>query len=107
MNLEKQLKDELDLIVCQEELICCQKSKVDWIQVGDWNTTFLHTKTIHRRKKNLIELLKNDESEWEANQEKLNMLACDFFQKLYTLESHSMAVYHVKGKFPIISSATL
>lgn len=35
VNLEKQLKDELDLIVCQEELICCQKSKVDWIQVGD------------------------------------------------------------------------
>lgn len=40
MNLEKQLKDELDLILDRKELVWFRKSKANWLIVGDQNTIF-------------------------------------------------------------------
>lgn len=102
MNLEKQLKDELDLILDRKELVWFQKSKANWLIVGDQNTIFFHAKMIYRRKKNRIELLKNEEGVWMENQDDLKNLACNLFQNLYTLETFTVSAYHIKGKFSSI-----
>lgn len=41
-----------------------QKSRVEWLKMGDRNTKFLHTSTLIRRRMNKIEQLKNEEGEW-------------------------------------------
>lgn len=47
--LEANLKKKLDEVLSQEELLWCQKSRRDWINYGDPNTSFFHQKTITKR----------------------------------------------------------
>lgn len=57
-----------------------------------------------RRRRNKIELLKNDTGEWVDNLEALKDLACSFFQRLYSLDMPTVPSYTVKGKFPPIKA---
>jgi hypothetical protein len=50
-NLEKELQQEYNHILFQEEMLWYQKSREKWIQFGDKNSSFFHAQTIIRRKK--------------------------------------------------------
>ncbi|KAL4284355.1 hypothetical protein GQ457_16G011300 [Hibiscus cannabinus] len=52
LQLEGDLKNELDSVLEQEEHMWHQKSHSNWIAKGDRNTTFFHTSTMIRRKRN-------------------------------------------------------
>lgn len=53
-KLEAKLQGELDEVLRQEELICFQQSKEDWITSGDLNTKFYHASLVaKRRRKNI------------------------------------------------------
>lgn len=54
LSLESNLKQDLDLVLQQEESLWHQKSRSEWIQLGDLNTSFFHLRTIRRRKRNKI-----------------------------------------------------
>ncbi|KAJ8773128.1 hypothetical protein K2173_028305 [Erythroxylum novogranatense] len=58
--LEVKLMKELEEMLLREELFWFQKSRSDWVLWGDKSTFFFHQKTIRRRKRNRIELLKDD-----------------------------------------------
>ncbi|KAG6417983.1 hypothetical protein SASPL_120180 [Salvia splendens] len=49
LALEVELERDLDLVLQQEESLWHQKSRSDWIQLGDRNTSFFHKRTIRRR----------------------------------------------------------
>ncbi|KAL4297374.1 hypothetical protein GQ457_12G006380 [Hibiscus cannabinus] len=52
VDLEEQLKSELDEVLRQEEMLWFQRSRTDWIADGDRNTKYYHriTKAKHRRR---------------------------------------------------------
>ncbi|CAA7037252.1 unnamed protein product [Microthlaspi erraticum] len=58
---EERLLKEFDVILEQEELIWFQKSREKYIALGDRNTSYFHTSTVIRRRRNRIEMLRNDE----------------------------------------------
>ena len=60
LKLETQLNKELNDILNQEELLWLQKSRCDWIQFGDRNTSFFYQKTMTRRRYNQIVWMKDD-----------------------------------------------
>lgn len=47
-RLEVELRRELDTILEQEEVFCCQKSLVNWLKEGKRRTKFFHTWIIIR-----------------------------------------------------------
>ncbi|KAL6219427.1 hypothetical protein ACLB2K_007186 [Fragaria x ananassa] len=51
-----------------EEYYWHQRSRVNWLQVGDQNTSFFHQTTIQRRQFNKILRLKNDCNHWLDNE---------------------------------------
>jgi exonuclease III len=55
--LEKELQQEYNHILFQEEMLWYQKSREMWVKFGDKNSSFYHTQTIIRRKKNKIHSL--------------------------------------------------
>lgn len=58
LEREELLLKEFDSVLEQEELIWLQKSREKWFELGDRNTSFFHTSTVIRRRRNRIEMLK-------------------------------------------------
>ncbi|XVE96968.1 hypothetical protein REPUB_Repub02eG0269900 [Reevesia pubescens] len=85
--LEKRLLVDYEQTLLQEEILWFQKSRSQWVQLGDKNTRFFHTTTIVRRRRNRIIALKRDDHSWCVNQAELKTMALNFFQKVYTAES--------------------
>lgn len=62
-RVERTLKLELQNVLKQDETLWAQKSRVQWLALGDRNTIFFHISTIIKRKRNCIEKLKI-EGDW-------------------------------------------
>ncbi|KAA3481478.1 Retrovirus-related Pol polyprotein LINE-1 [Gossypium australe] len=82
-NKEREIRDELENVLEHEDLLWRQKARCDWLQFGDRNTNFFHSRTIKRRKFNRITSLRIDNGDWCSDQEKLQNKAVEFFERLY------------------------
>ncbi|KAI9079721.1 hypothetical protein K1719_038342 [Acacia pycnantha] len=49
VELEASLREELEDVCFQEELLWLQKSSSDWVCLGDWNTGYYHLKALMRK----------------------------------------------------------
>ncbi|GKV47795.1 hypothetical protein SLEP1_g54657 [Rubroshorea leprosula] len=81
-KLEGELLTEYHRILHAEELFWCQKSRVEWINSGDRNTSFYHTSTIVQRNRNRITTLKIDDN-WVDDDMQLRSHVRSFFQELF------------------------
>ncbi|CAL1393558.1 unnamed protein product [Linum trigynum] len=99
------VREELELVLLQEEVTWCQKSCLEWIASGDRNTKFFHLRTLCRRKRNIILMLKNTANEWVEDQDELKAMAMGVFQLLYTDEGGDLQ--YLPADFPLIESSLL
>ncbi|KAF7841355.1 retrovirus-related pol polyprotein from transposon tnt 1-94 [Senna tora] len=81
---KRELWQEYDKILTQEELIWFQKARSNWLKFGDRNTRFFHTSTIARRQHNKILELTNEAGVNVFDEDDLTDLVQDFFTNLYT-----------------------
>lgn len=65
--LESNLQKELLHLLENEECLWKMKSRIDWLLLGDRNTTFFHTSALIRRRRNKISLIKKNEKVWIFN----------------------------------------
>ena len=64
LKLEKHLQKELEGILDQERDIWALKSRINWMILGDRNTSLYHISTLVRRKRNRITAIKNSVGDW-------------------------------------------
>lgn len=86
LRKEEELIKEFEVVLEQEEMVWFQKSREKWIALGDRNTSFFHTSTVIRRRKNRIEMLKKDDGSWVSDREELEQLAIEYYKRLYSME---------------------
>ncbi|KAA3472035.1 reverse transcriptase [Gossypium australe] len=98
-KLEKELKEQLDATLQQEETLWFQKSREKWVVQGDRNTKYFHTATLVRRRRNKIEGIQNTLGTWITDPETLKQMTMEYFQKLFTPES-DICLNHIRGAFP-------
>ncbi|CAA7036501.1 unnamed protein product [Microthlaspi erraticum] len=96
LEREEFLMKELDVVLEQEEVLWFQKAREKWIPLGDRNTRFFHTSTIIRRRKNRIDMLRNEAGEWTTDEKEMESLAIAYFKRLYSMED----VEEVVDKLP-------
>ena len=101
-RLEAKLRQSLEEISSQEELLWFQKSRKDWISYGDRNTSFFHQKTITRGARNRINAIKNDRDIWLYGTNDIMSHAVSFFSTLYKSDQEPHRPYTVQGYFPSI-----
>ncbi|CAL1414000.1 unnamed protein product [Linum trigynum] len=99
-NQINQIQEELELILFQEELLWYQKSRMEWIKSGDMNTAYFHARTIKRRKRNRVSMLKNSAGEWVDDPVTLLEMARSYFHELYTDEGGELPP--LESQFPYI-----
>jgi hypothetical protein len=54
LEMAKEMKELIDLLLEQEETHWMQRSRANWLRQGDWNTSFFHNYATARRKNNFI-----------------------------------------------------
>ena len=81
--LERDLQKEYSDVLRQEELLWFQKSNEKWVKWGDRNTSFFHTQTIVRRKRNKVSGLFLNDGSWNIDAEVLKTEAMGFYQNLF------------------------
>jgi hypothetical protein len=67
----------------KEELHWRQRSRVNWLQAGDRNTSYFHRKATWRAKKNKIDKLKDDNGNEITKESDLQNLTTAYFKDLY------------------------
>jgi hypothetical protein len=88
-RLEKKLQRELHDILKKEELMWFQRSRAQWLNDGDRNTRYYHVKTVNRRRRNNIVMLRDTSGNWTDNAAQLQGMVNDFYKHLFALEHTS------------------
>ncbi|KAK9986443.1 hypothetical protein SO802_031394, partial [Lithocarpus litseifolius] len=99
IELENHLLRELDVVLDQEAELWALKSRINWMVLGDRNTSFYHVSALARRKRNLILAVKNEVGDWLLEEREVMNHFREGFMSLYST-SQEFAVrgidYHLK-----------
>jgi hypothetical protein len=82
-SLENKLNQELSNILMQEERLWFQRSRAKWLHDGDRNTKYYHLKTINRRRKNKILMIRDEEGVWIEDEEHIRNMMRSFYMDLF------------------------
>ena len=64
--------------------MCRQRSRINWFQNGDRNTSFFHAKASTRHKKNFMDSLVDDDGVWKIEEDKMEEIAIGYFGDLFS-----------------------
>ena len=94
-NVRKEINDLLD----SEETMWHQRSRVQWMMLGDRNTRYFHSKASDRKRKNAISRIMDENGNWHETKEGIANVAVSYFEKLYTT-SYPSHILEVTNKIP-------
>ncbi|KAH9650223.1 putative reverse transcriptase/RNA-dependent DNA polymerase [Citrus sinensis] len=80
----KQIEKQIHNILLEEEIYWRHRARADWLQAGDKNTKFFHSKATTRKRKNRIWGVENKECSWTEDGEAVEREFCDYFQQHFT-----------------------
>ncbi|KAI9089132.1 hypothetical protein K1719_029411 [Acacia pycnantha] len=100
IDLEMSLREYLEDVCFQEELLWIQKSSSDWVCLGDRNTGYYHLKALMHRKRNQVSRLKLSDGTSLEDDDLLSDYAREFFLDLYSLEDVAFIPFPLHGAFP-------
>ena len=78
-----ELNKKMDQLLQKQEIYWAQRSRLSWLQHGDKNTKFFHSKASQRRRKNHIWGIKNNQGQWVEELEEVVAVASDYFENLF------------------------
>jgi hypothetical protein len=83
---ERDLMKELVEVLAREEDMERQHSRVEWLKSDDRKTGFFQAKAKARARSNCIRVLKKADGSEETSQERIELMAMDFYQDLFTAQ---------------------
>ena len=86
-EINKELKGVRIKLNCwleKENNIWRQRSRLNWFQSGDRNTSFFHAKASARLKKNFIEGILDENETWQEDDEKVEEVVVAYYNELFT-----------------------
>ncbi|MCH90244.1 RNA-directed DNA polymerase (Reverse transcriptase), partial [Trifolium medium] len=103
-RLEKKLQGDLNNILKKEELMWYQRSRAKWLKDGDRNTRYYHLKTVNRRRRNNVIMLKNESGQWVDDVVQLQNLATDFYKKLFADNQINRQWHNTSVTYPMLDT---
>ncbi|GMY20521.1 hypothetical protein FCV25MIE_15760 [Fagus crenata] len=77
------IRRELESLLSKEERMWKQRSRTQWLQHGDRNTSFFHGCATNRHRRNKIMGLRNNNGEWHSNPTQVQTMLISYFQDLF------------------------
>ena len=97
VEFERKLQVDLCGVLSQEEELWALKSRVNWMLLGDSNTSFFHISTLVRRKRNFITAIMSNTGEWVHDERGVKEVIRNGFAKLFTTSHSSSALSFPAG----------
>ncbi|XP_026377942.1 uncharacterized protein LOC113272303 [Papaver somniferum] len=85
---EKEIFQKIITLEKRDKMFWQQRNKSKWIPSTDKNTQVFHVSVIHRRSKNKIIALKQDDGEWISDNEQIKNHLLTHFQNVFTKDSN-------------------
>ncbi|XP_071939796.1 uncharacterized protein [Coffea arabica] len=82
-----------------------QKAGIRWLQVGDANSAFFHSRCRQRRNFNFVARIKDQSGTWLENIQDIRRSAVDFFASLFASEQHGWQAPGLPFTLPHLSAA--
>ncbi|KAK3211831.1 hypothetical protein Dsin_016537 [Dipteronia sinensis] len=82
------LEEKLDSALDVEERYWGQRAKTDWLQHGDKNTRFFHSKACARKARNIVRGLQDDSGQWKEAKTEMVIIA-SYFDNHFTSSNPS------------------
>ena len=83
LKLEEKLRQEMEVVLNDEEMLWFQKSRLEAISEGDRNTRYFHLSTIIRRKRNRVDALLDEQGNWVTDAAQVKDMVLSFWRKLF------------------------
>ncbi|GMY09850.1 hypothetical protein FCV25MIE_05089 [Fagus crenata] len=78
------IKDEVNLLLHQDEIYWRQRSREIWLAAGDKNTKFFHQKAKQRRGKNMIKGVLDHNGVWCDEERQIGEVAVKYFDDIFS-----------------------
>ena len=78
------LRKEINELLDSEEIKWQQRSKVQWLGLGDRNTKYFHFKASDRRRKNTINCIMDEDGVWHDSPDSIAEVVVSYFKNLYS-----------------------
>ena len=75
---------KLNELLKREEIMWCQRSRVQWLQEGNHNTKYFHNKANQRRRKNAIMSLKDEHGVAQEEPLEIERIVVNYFSQIYS-----------------------
>ncbi|KAA3453673.1 reverse transcriptase [Gossypium australe] len=82
-------KIHLNMEIDKDESYWEQRARINWLKLGDRNTSFFHKQASLRKKRNLIQKLQLDDERETKEIEEMKEIAQAYFVKLFSNGSHT------------------
>ena len=86
------LRKEINGLLDKEEIRWNQRSRVDWLKLGDRNTQYFNHRASQRKRKNEIRGLWDKDGRWCEDMGDIANIAIEYFSELFTTSSPTKAV---------------
>ncbi|XP_012851547.1 PREDICTED: uncharacterized protein LOC105971242 [Erythranthe guttata] len=77
------VRAELEQAYGDDDMYWRQRNRVQWIQEGDRNTRFFHSKATIRRRTNRVDRLKDTEGIWKEKDEDTENIISNYFEHIF------------------------
>ncbi|KAK8570774.1 hypothetical protein V6N13_103178 [Hibiscus sabdariffa] len=104
-KLESELLLDLEKLLDHDELLWRQKSRTDWILLGDRNTRYFHRRVVCRKQRNRISSLQLLNGEWCSDNDTLRTKAVKYYESLFAADEEPVGDFPYKGMFPVLPSS--
>ncbi|CAI9113674.1 OLC1v1014318C1 [Oldenlandia corymbosa var. corymbosa] len=105
-NLEKELREEYEALVTQEDLLRAQNVKAVWLTRGDRNTRLFHSTFRSSKHRQKIRAMQLEDGSWVSDNRRLGEEAKAFFKTVYTGPGTGCRDYGIRGLFPPLDQQT-
>ncbi|MCH82272.1 hypothetical protein A2U01_0003073 [Trifolium medium] len=104
-RMECNLQNQLSNILRKEELMWYQRSRAKWLMDGDRNTKYYHLKTVDRRRKNNILMLKDSNGQWVEDTAQLQQAANEFYMNSFSDDQLTRTWLNTEVTFPVLDTS--
>lgn len=101
----RELKNEINVLLDREARMWSQRSRVKWVNEGDNNTKYFHSRATQRLRKNKILEIKDNEGFWHDQQSDISEVLVNYFQDLFSSSRPNLNDCVLDQIQPVITNA--